>query len=832
MSASLTDPWVIARDQYISDLTVEERKLFEHATLENILLTSTEDQIQHEQQSQSRAVMRRLKPFLSVIEEFGAAFDVFLNTYSLVLAPLWGSLRVIFLLASKYNEIFDRIVEVLERIGYVVPRFRDYERIFGTHLRIISALSTVYLDIITLCTEIKGFIRSIAKSRIKSFAKLFAPLDHHLGEVISRFRLHREDVELEVEACHMIEAAKDHDLAMHDREVAILERKKDFLKHIRSLLSPIDYVDRQRKALRSCQPGTGQWIFDETQYKEWKSSTESSLLNIFGIPGCGKTILLSCIIDDLGKEIAERELLVHHYCDYKDPRSLDPMTVIGTLINGLLEGLDISEELSCLICNVFRDGQRSLEESDMLQILDHVLDCRLDYSIYVVVDGVDEVEERERKALFKLLKHFAECPHSSIKLIVSSRASVSEMICLPCRLHVTQANISNDIDKFVRQATEKLILSDELMIRDASLKDEIVQRLAHGARGMFLWVKFQLDSLCDCDSDASIQEALENLPQSLTETYERLLGKIQNFQRRILVRHMMQWITCARRNLSIDELLEGVAFTIDDDHWDSAKIPIDPGRLIRASGNLLVIDDEDRSVQLAHYTVQQFLLVDALNQISLSSFTYHFTREEAERYVGEICVIYLCFSDFETQITRYINRTTTHMEVIEKALLNSDSIVQGGFIVSAVSALSNFLRSRDKYQPSNIDYARHLPYAPRGLRPKYELLGYVVNEWLHHTTNFMPEEQCGAGIDAHIAKIWNHFKTLVYRKQLLFKLRPWDGAMNNNQELPHMPLICWAMRYRHEALLRSVNDENIAPLGKYFEAAAKWFGSKNIKYLF
>lgn len=227
----------------------------------------------------------------------------------------------------------------------------------------------------------------------------------------------------------------------------------------------------------------------------------------------------------------------------------------------------------------------------------------------------------------------------------------------------------------------------------------------------------------------------------------------------------MQWITCSRRLLHIDELLEGVAFTIDDDHWDSAKIPMDPGRLIRASGGLIVINDDDRSVQLAHYTVQQFLLVASLEQTDPSTFTYHFTQAEAERYVGDTCIIYLCFSDFETQITRYTNRTKAHMEVIEKALLTSNSIARGGYIESAVVALSNLLRPRSVYRPSNIDFARHMPYASHGLRPKYELLGYILNEWLHHTTKIMPREisdrSNAAMINAQMNKIWIRFQSLV-----------------------------------------------------------------------
>jgi hypothetical protein len=64
----------------------------------------------------------------------------------------------------------------------------------------------------------------------------------------------------------------------------------------------------------------------------------------------------------------------------------------------------------------------------------------------------------------------------------------------------------------------------------------------------------------------------------------------------------------------------------------------------------------------------------------------------------------------------------------------------------------------------------------------------------------------------------------------LFKLRPWEEATIIDPKLPHMPLVCYAVRHGHEALLKSVIEENTVPLGEYFRSAAEWFGTKNIPY--
>jgi hypothetical protein len=92
----------------------------------------------------------------------------------------------------------------------------------------------------------------------------------------------------------------------------------------------------------------------------------------------------------------------------------------------------------------------------------------------------------------------------------------------------------------------------------------------------FLWVKFQLNELCTAESDDAIKKTLRDLPKDLSETYDRLLGRIVGLERQELVKRMFRWIICARRPLFVDELCEGIAFTINDTRWNEEKIPRHP----------------------------------------------------------------------------------------------------------------------------------------------------------------------------------------------------------------------------------------------------------------
>ncbi|PMD63894.1 uncharacterized protein K444DRAFT_483488, partial [Hyaloscypha bicolor E] len=151
-----------------------------------------------------------------------------------------------------------------------------------------------------------------------------------------------------------------------------------------------------------------------------------------------------------------------------------------------------------------------------------------------------------------------------------------------------------------------------------------------------------------------IRLVLQNLPRSLSETYNRLLNRIEGVERKDMIQRMFKWIVCAREPIHLEELREAIAFTLEDLAYDSGKLPTDLNRLIRACGNLVVVDEETQIIQLAHHTVQQYLLQQ-------DGSPFQFTIKDANVMAGEFCVAYLSFANFESQVTRYAENKNTDM---------------------------------------------------------------------------------------------------------------------------------------------------------------------------
>jgi hypothetical protein len=333
-------------------------------------------------------------------------------------------------------------------------------------------------------------------------------------------------------------------------------------------------------------------------------------------------------------------------------------------------------------------------------------------------------------------------------------------------------------------------------------------------------VKFQLDDLCRAETDSSIRKVLQNLPRNLSETYERLLTRIDNAEQREYVKRIFMWIICARRPLEIEELREAIAFTIEDDHFDYSKIPNDLNRLARSCGNLIVIDENENSVQIAHYTVEQHLL----NEDECKPPLLHFTRAQANIEVGKVCVSYLSFPDFELQLTQYENTTTSNLAALEDAVRTQSMLPPNSQTAKIVKTLKWFRGSPET--STNIQFDRYVAGGLKWRKPavslksKYHLLSYVAENWLQHNTTIGNVSESRPWSPRHLCL----FENLVLAKRGSFDIRPWDSIPLQYLGFPFVLQIGWALSTNNLPLLRTISKSTReGVIGDYLEHATKAF---------
>jgi Cdc6-like AAA superfamily ATPase len=63
-------------------------------------------------------------------------------------------------------------------------------------------------------------------------------------------------------------------------------------------ITPTEYASQHSDFIDRRQPGTGEWFLESPEYEKWVNRSERTLFSP-GIPGSGKTILASIVVDDL-----------------------------------------------------------------------------------------------------------------------------------------------------------------------------------------------------------------------------------------------------------------------------------------------------------------------------------------------------------------------------------------------------------------------------------------------------------------------------------------------------------------------------------------------------
>ena len=143
------------------------------------------------------------------------------------------------------------------------------------------------------------------------------------------------------------------------------ERKQALLAKLTTIDFEATHTDISSRRAKS----TGQWLLESPVYNSWRSKLSPSIMWCPGIPGAGKTVLASLIIDSLrGPEMTRKcsdpqqacNGVAGIYCNYKSPQTTE--NLLGSLLQQLLLPLtSISDSNG----NVIKSLPEALKKSRM-----------------------------------------------------------------------------------------------------------------------------------------------------------------------------------------------------------------------------------------------------------------------------------------------------------------------------------------------------------------------------------------------------------------------------------------------------------------------------------
>jgi Ankyrin repeats (3 copies) len=152
----------------------------------------------------------------------------------------------------------------------------------------------------------------------------------------------------------------------------------------------------------------------------------------------------------------------------------------------------------------------------------------------------------------------------------------------------------------------------------------------------------QLEVLRHC-FPPSVRRILDELPDSLDETYERILREIRK-PNQILAHRLMQCLVVAVRPLQVKELAEVLAFDFNvegipklNPNW---RCEDQEEAVMSACSSLVTIvkDGDSQIVQFSHFSVKEFLTADRLAERLRDVSRYHIELEAAHTVLAQACI--------------------------------------------------------------------------------------------------------------------------------------------------------------------------------------------------
>ncbi|KAI0297633.1 hypothetical protein BC826DRAFT_1103332 [Russula brevipes] len=607
-----------------------------------------------QQFNQNRSTDQRLTswldPTVNVLYAFSGTLGEGIGLVSSPAKVIFAGIGVLLLTAKDVEASQDVLVDLFERIENFFRRLESYTAVAPT-----AAMTDIIVKIMVEVLSILGIItkeikekrakkylkRLLGKNKIEDSLKRLDSLTHDEARMATA-----EVLKTTRSVDKKVDRIDDKVNSVDDKVKVVLDDGKETKEGLRQTASNLDQVQREqlrqdiRKWLSPPDPSTNHntarnvqhevkptWFFDGGIYQEWKSSP-----SLLWIHGKRTSLLPSAIL-----------------CT-----SWSPAFKAGS-------------------------GKSILCDAALIQCLKAVLSLPNPHPIYLVVDALDECPhssglQSPREQVLDLVNDLVGLHSPNLHICLTSRPEIDikAILDLLTSLRVSlhdQTGQRKDIIDYVTS----VVASDKNMGRwRENDRQLVIDTLSERADGMFRWVYCQLEALRYC-LPPSVRSILDELPETLDETYERVLRSINKANREHAHR-LLQCLTVAIRPLRVEELAEvlavdfsaaqrgGIPKSNPDWRWTDQHQAV----LSTCSSLIAIVNDGDSQVvQFSHFSVKEFLTSDRLAGSSTDVSRYHVPLSPAHTILAQACLGVLLRLD--EHVTR---RNLSNVPLAEYAALN------------------------------------------------------------------------------------------------------------------------------------------------------------------
>ncbi|OAL25983.1 hypothetical protein AYO22_04610 [Fonsecaea multimorphosa] len=379
--------------------------------------------------------------------------------------------------------------------------------------------------------------------------------------------------------------------------------RTDERKEILSWISSQSFAAKHQDLLAIRCEGTCEWFFKEPLFKSWKQGSVNFLW-CYGIPGAGKTVLTSAIIEHLKETLKSSDVgIAYIYCEYHKQNQLTTKSLISSILHQLLvpkERIPPGVELE------YRSHSRGHTELTLKECVKLLKEEVRSFSrVFIVVDALDEYSNQTGDSydLIDELRNLSP----SVSVLVTSRKMLTLENDFTGEAALEVRARDEDIKAYVRQRISRTRRLRSSIRVDPKLQERIESAVGGSASGMFLLPQLHMDAVSLAHSVEDVIQTLDTLPHGLEVSYQRALQRIRDQVPKDaeLAFRILSWLSHALRPLKLEELQHGFAVQTGQGEFPRTRI-IDAEILIEVCCGIVTIEASNRAIRMVHFTAQEY----------------------------------------------------------------------------------------------------------------------------------------------------------------------------------------------------------------------------------
>ena len=434
-------------------------------------------------------------------------------------------------------------------------------------------------------------------------------------------------------------------------------------------------MDDLRSAYESRHPDTCTWILDRPEFSAWIKSGQNDavarMLWLTGVPGAGKTVLSSFVINRCFEISGNKPSppVLYFFFKMTDSDKNSVLAVTRSLVYQLYSLMPASLRADIGSLRDESGKEKALSDQRLWDLfVKHATKLE---NLTIILDALDECDDVDL-LLRRVIPFLERC--NARALVVSRR---EEIITLALEhyphIFIGQDDVKADICSYVTAEIGKIP-----RFQGKPVQQRMINALSSGHGGMFLWAYLMVKELKELGTIRQVDDALKALPTGLEDMHKAIVTRLDSTlhkAHRELATKILTWVVCGVRPLCLVELQEILRFEIRQD---------------RRAGHLQVDDDDDDllysekdiemacgalvvsrngTLQLIHLSTKEILMQRPPYMHSDDSrLAFYVDSQRENPHMARLCVSYI-----STHLNGIDSVTRPNLETVSRLRLSEES---------------------------------------------------------------------------------------------------------------------------------------------------------------